>query len=419
MKRVSGIINVAGGNFFEMYDFMVFGLFAGYIARCFFPGTNAYLSLLLSFLAFGAGFLMRPLGAIILGAYIDRYGRKKGLLLTLLLMAIGTLSIAVTPSYKAIGLAAPVIILIGRLIQGFSAGAELGGVSVYLAELADKHNKGFFVSWQSASQQLAIAAAAILGFLLNEFCSKSFMESFGWRIPFIFGCLVLPLLLLQRSKLEESQAFRKQKEHPPFARIIAESIRNIRLLILCSFMVMLTTVSFYMITAYTPTFARTELSLTQSHAFILTLIIALSNFVLLPIMGHLSDRIGRFRQLLLFSILFIATAYPILTWITGYPAYLHVIAGELWLSLLYAGYNGAMVVALVEIVPEQVRSVCFSLAYSMATAIYGGFTPAIATQLIHYSGNKAMPAIWLTFAGICSLSAILILKKQQLFTKSS
>lgn len=364
MRRAQNVFNVAVGNFFEMYDFMVLGLYASYIAKSFFPNNNVYISLLLSFLTFGAGFLMRPLGAIILGAYIDRHGRKKGLLLTLSLMAIGTISIALTPTYATIGVAAPIIILFGRLIQGFSAGAELGGVSVYLAEIADNQNKGFFVSWQSASQQMAIAVAALFGYILNEIFAKSFMESFGWRIPFIFGCLILPILFIQRSKLEESKEFDSKKVHPSFKAIISSAIKNFGFLVACSFMVMLTTVSFYMITAYTPTFAKVELGISESRAFILTLIIALSNFILLPLMGILSDKIGRFRQLLLFSILFVITAYPVLSFVTKSDLYSSVVLGELWFSLLYAGYNGAMVIALVEIVPKEIRSISFSLAYS-------------------------------------------------------
>lgn len=407
MRRAHNVFNVAVGNFFEMYDFMVFGLYASYIAKSFFPNNNVYISLLLSFLTFGAGFLMRPLGAIILGAYIDRHGRKKGLLLTLSLMAIGTISIALTPTYATIGVAAPIIILFGRLIQGFSAGAELGGVAVYLAEIADNHNKGFFVSWQSASQQMAIAIAALFGYILNEIFAKSFMESFGWRIPFIFGCLILPILFIQRSKLEESKEFDSKKIHPSFKAIISSAIKNFGFLVACSFMVMLTTVSFYMITAYTPTFAKVELGISESRAFILTLIIALSNFILLPLMGILSDKIGRFRQLLLFSILFVITAYPVLSFVTKSDLYSSVVLGELWFSLLYAGYNGAMVIALVEIVPKEIRSISFSLAYSIATAIYGGFTPALATQLIHFTQNKAAPAMWLSFAAFCSFMIVL------------
>src|SRR4051812_40014874 len=164
--KIASVIRVSSGNFLEMYDFFVFGYFASAIGKAFFPGGSEFAQLMLAFMTFGAGYLMRPLGAIVLGVYIDRHGRRKGLLLTLGLMAIGTLSIAVTPGYATIGLVAPLLVLAGRLLQGLSAGVELGGVSVYLAEIASPGRKGFFVSWQSASQQVAVALAAVVGIVL-------------------------------------------------------------------------------------------------------------------------------------------------------------------------------------------------------------------------------------------------------------
>src|SRR5438445_8936080 len=162
-SKIRAVVRVSLGNFLEMYDFMVFGYYAAAIGRAFFPTQNEYASLMLSFMTFGTGYLMRPLGAIVLGAYIDHHGRRRGLLLTLGLMSIGTLSVAAVPGYETLGLFAPILVVLGRLLQGLSAGAELGGVSVYLSEIATPGNKGFYVSWQSASQQLAVAFAALLG----------------------------------------------------------------------------------------------------------------------------------------------------------------------------------------------------------------------------------------------------------------
>src|SRR6476659_4774031 len=165
-SQVRRVVRVAAGNALEMYDFQIYGYYAAAIAFTFFPSGNEYASLMLSLATFGAGFLMRPLGAIVLGAYIDHHGRRKGLLVTLALMAVGTLSIAILPGYVAIGLAAPLLVLVGRLLQGFSAGVELGGVSVYLAEMATPGNKGFYVAWQSGSQQVAVMCAALLGYAI-------------------------------------------------------------------------------------------------------------------------------------------------------------------------------------------------------------------------------------------------------------
>src|SRR5580704_18722789 len=187
-----------------MYDFMVFGYYAATIGRTFFPGGSEYASLMKSLMTFAAGYLMRPIGAVLLGAYIDRHGRRKGLLLTLTLMAIGTLSVACMPSYATIGLIAPSLILLGRLVQGLSAGAQLGGVSVYLSEIATPGRKGFFVSWQSASQQVAVMLAAVIGIALTYSLSADRLARWGWRIPMFVGSLIVPLLFLLRRTLVET-----------------------------------------------------------------------------------------------------------------------------------------------------------------------------------------------------------------------
>src|SRR5512136_2083691 len=192
--KIKAVVRVASGNFLEMYDFMVFGYYASAIARAFFPSRSEFASLMLSLMTFGAGFLMRPLGAIILGGYIDRHGRRRGLIATLALMSVGTLSIAVVPGYETLGLLAPVLVVVGRLLQGLSAGAELGGVSVYLSEIATAGNKGFYVSWQSASQQVAVVFAALLGVALSTALPPEQMARWGWRVPLLVGCTIVPLL---------------------------------------------------------------------------------------------------------------------------------------------------------------------------------------------------------------------------------
>src|SRR5438105_5659537 len=203
-SKVWSVVRVSSGNFLEMYDFMVFGYYASAIGNAFFPGGNPFVSLMLSLMTFGAGFLMRPLGAIVLGAYTDRHGRRAGLILTLGLMSIGIISIACTPGYATIGLLAPLLVLTGRLLQGFSAGVELGGVSVYLAEIAPPGHKGFYVSWQSASQQCAVIFAAILGVTIGSTISPGQMEAWGWRIPMLIGCAIIPFLFVIRRSLTET-----------------------------------------------------------------------------------------------------------------------------------------------------------------------------------------------------------------------
>src|ERR1700738_2295876 len=202
--KICSVIRVSSGNFLEMYDFMVFGYYAAAIGRAFFPSGNAFLSLMLSLMTFGAGFLMRPLGAIVLGAYTDRHGRRAGLILTLGLMSVGIFSIACMPGYATIGLLAPLFVLVGRLLQGFSAGMELGGVSVYLSEIATPGNKGFYVSLQSESQQIAVMFAASTGVVLNGILPPEKMERWGWRLPLLIGCLIVPFLFKLRKSLVET-----------------------------------------------------------------------------------------------------------------------------------------------------------------------------------------------------------------------
>lgn len=408
-------MRVALGNSLEMYDFQIFGYYAPAIALAFFPSGSAFAGLMLSLMTFGAGFLMRPLGAVLLGAYIDHHGRRAGLLLTLALMAVGTLSIAVVPGYAAIGLAAPLLVVIGRLVQGLSAGVELGGVSVYLSEIATPGRKGFYVAWQSASQQVSVMFAALLGILLSSTLSDSQLTRWGWRVPLLAGCSLLPLLFFLRRSLEETEAFRTRRHRPSVGMITSSLVANWRLVLLGMLMSTMTTVCFYMVTAYTPTFGTTVLHLAATGNLVVTLCVGALNFVLLPVSGGLSDRVGRRPVLLACTAVALVTAYPALSWLVEAPSFARLLAVELWLAAIYATYNGAMAVFLTEIMPVDVRTSGFSLAYSLATAMFGGFTPAICTYLIHLSGNRAIPGLWLSFAAICGLVAALVLspKKSQ------
>jgi MFS family permease len=404
------VVQVASGNFLEMYDFMVFGYYASAIARTFFPSGSEFASLMLSLMTFGAGFLMRPLGAIFLGAYIDHKGRRAGLLLTLGLMSIGTLSIACVPGYETIGLLAPLLVVVGRLLQGFSAGAELGGVSVYLAEIATPGHKGFYVSWQSGSQQVAVIFTALLGVVLSSWFPPEQMAGWGWRIPLLIGCMIIPVIFLLRRSLVETGDFQNRKHHPAPSEIVRSLATNWRIVLVGVMMVTMTTVSFYMITAYTPTFGSQALHLASLDNLIVTLCVGVSNFCILPIMGAVSDKVGRRPLLIACTCLALITAYPAMSWLAGAPSFTRLLTVELWLSVIYASYNGAMVVFLTEIMPVEVRTSGFSLAYSLATAVFGGFTPAICTYLIHAFDNKAMPGVWLSFAAACGLAAALMTK---------
>lgn len=366
---------------------------------------------MMTFAVFGAGFLMRPIGAIVLGAYIDKVGRRKGLIVTLSIMAAGTFLIVLI-LLQSIGLWAPLLVLCGRLLQGFSAGAELGGVSVYLAEIATPGRKGFYTSWQSGSQQVAIMVAAAMGFALNAALEESAIREWGWRIPFLFGCLIVPFIFILRRKLEETQEFTARRHHLAMRDVFKTLLKNWPVVIAGMLMVAMTTTAFYLITVYAPTFGKKVLLLSASDSLLVTLLVAISNFIWLPIGGALSDRFGRKPVLVAMTLLTLATAYPALSLLAAAPSFSMMLAVLLWLSFIYGLYNGAMIPALTEIMPTEVRVAGFSLAYSLATAVFGGFTPVVSTALIEYTGDKASPGYWMSFAALCALLATLYLYRR-------
>jgi metabolite-proton symporter len=407
-SKFGSILRVSSGNFLEMYDFMVYAYYASYIAHDIFPSSSEFASLMLTLGTFGAGYLMRPLGAVVLGVYIDRHGRRAGLIFTLLLMAVGTAAIAFTPPFRTIGIAAPVIIVLGRLLQGFSAGVELGGVSIYLAEIATPGNTGFYCSWQSGSQQIAVITAALLGVTLSSILPAHSMALWGWRVPFVIGCLIVPLLFWMRRSLAETEVFLARKHRPGVSQILVSLASNWKIIFVGMMLSTMTTVCFYLITAYTPTFGRVELHLTNRASLLVTLFVGLSNFIWLPIGGAVSDKFGRKPLLILTTVATLLTAYPAMFWMVGAPSTGRLLIVELWYSCIFGFYNGAMIPYLAEIMPLEVRTTGFALAFSLATAVFGGFTPAISTYLIHITGNPAMPAVWLSIAALCGLVATLV-----------
>jgi MFS family permease len=407
-ERLRSVVRVSSGNFLEMYDFMVFGYYASAIGATFFPSDVPFVSLILSLMTFGAGFLMRPLGAIVLGAYTDVHGRRKGLILTLALMSFGIVTIAFMPGYATVGLWAPILVLLGRLVQGFSAGMELGGVSVYLSEIATPGHKGFYVSWQSASQQVAVMFAALVGVVLSFVLPAPQMTAWGWRIPLLLGCAIIPLLFVLRRSLPETEEFKARQHKSSVSEVLRSLGANWYIVVVGMMLVTMTTVSFYMITAYTPTFANSVLHLAAMDGLIVTLCVGASNLFWLPVMGSLSDRVGRRPLLLACTILMLVTAYPTMVWLVRSPSFSRLLVVELWLSFLFGSYNGAMVIYLTEIMPVNVRTSGFALAYSLATAIFGGFTPALSTYLIHFTGNCAVPGLWLSVASACGLVGALV-----------
>ncbi|WP_213773334.1 MFS transporter [Bradyrhizobium sp. dw_78] len=406
-SRLGAILRATSGNFLEQYDFFLFGFYASAIAKAFFPAENETAALLNAFGVFWLGALMRPVGAIALGAYIDKIGRRTGLIVTLGIMAIGTVVIAFCPSYATIGIAAPVIVVLGRLLQGFSAGVELGGVSVYLSEIATPGNKGFYTSFQSASQQVAIFVASIIGFVLSEMMPAATVAAWGWRIPFFIGCLIIPVLFVLRRTLEETPEFLAMKKHPNASEVFASAIANWRIVVLGMLMAILTTVTFYFVTVYTPTFGKNVLQLSSQDSLLVTVMVAVTNFIWNPVGGAVSDRLGRKPVLLTIAILSFVTAYPALHWLIAAPTFGKMLAVELMFSFYFGTYSGTMLGSLVEVVPAHVRTTCFSLAFALAAGLFGTFTPFASTWLIEHTGDKASPGYWLMCAAALGIFAAL------------
>ena len=401
-QKFGAVIRAGSGNFLELYDFLVYAYFANYIALAFFPSGDELTRLMVALGTYGVASLARPFGAVILGSYMDRKGRRKGLILTLTLMAIGTVSLAVTPSYATIGLLGPLIITIGRLIQGFSLGVEGGGVNVYLAEIATPKNRGFYCAWQASSQALGVMAATGLGVLLTAMLTMQQMQAYGWRIPLLVGCLIIPILFWLRRSLRETEVFEKSTHARTTGEIIRILLEHWQIVLIGVLLTILNTTMFYFVNTYTALYGNL-LRLDPLGNFTVALGVGTASFILLPVFGTLSDRIGRWPLLIVAPLLILATAYPAMSWLVAAPSFSRLLVVEFWLAILYAMYAGALVPFVVEIMPAKVRSSGYAIILSFANGIFGTFTPFIVTALISMTDNRASPALWLSAAAAVSL----------------
>src|ERR1700681_2872624 len=311
--KINAVIRVSAGNFLEMYDFIIYGYYASYIAHTFFPAGSEFISLMSALIAYGAGFLVRPIGAVVIGAYMDRKGRRKGLILSLSLMAVGTASIALTPGYMSIGLFAALFVTIGRLIQGFSLGVESGGVNVYLVEIATPGNRGFYGAWQGASQALGVVAAAAVGVVLTVFISGDQMKDWGWRVPFLIGCAIIPIIFWLRGSLQETEIFKKSRHAQSTGEVMRILLDHWPIVALAVLLQVFNTTSFYFVGTYTAIFGSQVLHLAPAENLMVAFLVGISSFALLPIFGVLSDRIGRWPQAIITPLIMILTAYPMMS----------------------------------------------------------------------------------------------------------
>jgi MFS family permease len=412
MSRRRTIVATTIGNALEFFDFTVYGFLALVIGKLFFPTFNTYGQLLLTVASFGVGFIMRPLGGIVIGAYADRAGRKKAMTLTIFLMALGCALIAFAPTYAQIGVAAPLLIVLARLIQGFSAGGEVGASTTLLVEHAAPAERGYMASWQFASQGLGILLGAMAVALLSAGLSPQSMESWGWRLPFVLGMLIAPVGMYIRRHLHESLDVTEMPAHAPRRRSSLSEV--------CSehgqtvFAAILTTlggtVAAYVGTFYMPTYAIRELGMAPPVALFGAAITGLLSFVLAPQVGRWSDRVGR-KPLIVWSRVAVAILiYPGFLWLNASPTptVLFTVLGLLSVALVMQTVPG--ITMLPEMFPKHVRASGMSLVYSVGVALFGGFSPFINAWLVNTTGNKLAPAWYLLVAALVSLLGLLWLK---------
>ncbi|PRC92916.1 MFS transporter [Solimicrobium silvestre] len=397
------VISSSIGNALEWFDILIYGAFAVTIAKLFFPTADPTVSLMITFATFGVSFFMRPLGAIILGTYSDRVGRKAALTLSILLMMVGTFLIAVMPTYNSIGLWAPAGIVLARLIQGFSAGGEFGSSTAFLVEHAP-HRRGFFSSWQVASQGLSMLLAALAGAVLSSQLTVEQLESWGWRLPFIFGLLIGPAGLYIRQHLEESPEFTEaDATSTPLRDILAQQKER---LLIGSGCVVMATVSVYTI-LYMPTYAVKQLKMTSTEAFSATMLAGVIMMLLSPFIGHFSDKYGRTPFMLASSVLFALLTYPLFHFLTLNPSFANLLMVQAMLGLLMTMYFAAMPALLSDIFPVQTRGTGMSLSYNIGVMIFGGFAGMVITWLIAATKNNLAISFYVIVGAVISIIATL------------
>lgn len=366
------------------------------------------MSLLLTLGTFGVSFFMRPLGAIVLGAYADRAGRKAALTLSIVLMMAGTLVIAILPTYRTIGLAAPLILVAARLMQGFSAGGEFGSATAFLAEHVPGR-RGFFASWQIASQGLTTLLAASFGVLLTSELTAGQLAAWGWRVPFVFGLLIGPAAWYIRTRLDETPEFLAAKTTATPLRDTFASQKT-RLLIAIG-AVVLGTVSTYLV-LFMPTYGVKQLGLAPSVTFAAIALTGAIQLLFSPLVGHLSDQLGRTRIMLVSAALLLVLIYPAFAFLVAHPNVGTLIAVQVVLGFLMTGYFGALPGLLSEIFPVQTRTTGMSLSYNIAVTLFGGFGPFIITWLISATGSKLAPSFYMMFAAAVSLAALFAARRK-------
>lgn len=395
------------GNALEWFDIAVYGFFASYIAHAFFPTSDPSVSMLLTFGSFGVSFLIRPLGAIVLGNYADRHGRKKALLLSINLMMLGGAVITFMPSYSSIGLMAPLLILLARLVQGFSAGGEFGSSTAFLVEHFPER-KAFIASWQFATQGASTLMASAFGLGLTQILSESQIQDWGWRIPFAFGLLIGPLGIYIRRHVHEPASF---AEHKPEAAPLRSLFgRQKELMLLAIGLMVISTAVNYMLN-YVPTYATKNLHLSGSVAFTATLLAGVILTVVTPIMGLWAERVGRVPLMWGSLVLLIVTIYPAFKLVVDHTTPTTLILLVCWMALLKSIYFSTVPSVMADLFPMGTRASGMAISYNVAVTVFGGFAPLICTLLISVTGTSLAPGYYLMAMSV--LSGLALLRSQK------
>ena len=410
------IVAATIGNVLEGFDFIVYGFFAVTIAEVFFPASNPTVSLLISFGAFGLGYVVRPLGAVIIGTYSDRAGRKAGLTLSIGLMLIGTTLMVITPGYATIGIAAPIIITIARLLQGFSLGGEVGSAAAFLVEHGGER-RGFSASWLPASGGIVSVIVSLFGVTLTTQLSHEQLIDWGWRIPYVFGLLVGPVGLYIRSHIDETPDFLKAERSQKVS--ISDLLRRYPVPLLLALGASIVSNSSYFLLLYIPTYGIKTLHLPGYTGFLATLVggVVLGTFSVVA--GHRSDKtVPRTRIMLITGWLFLLAAYPCFWLMDVYPSVATTVFAVGFLNLIKAGYSGVLPSVMSEQFPVETRAVGVAFSFSVSVTIFGGFAPFVATWLIAQTGDPLSPSYYLMATALLSIIALMAIEHRASYRKS-
>lgn len=394
------------GNMLEFYDFITYSFFAIEIGHTFFPAHSAYGSLMLSLATFGAGFLTRPIGGIVLGIYSDRVGRRPAMLLSFALMGAAILTIALTPSYDSIGLAAPVIVIAARMMQGFALGGEVGPTTAYLVEIASPQRRGVVVAWQPASQEIAATTGALVGVILSSTMTPDMILAYGWRIAFLIGAVCLPFGLWMRRTLPETISHdARAAERAESSSHVALARRHIRVIVLAVMILASGTISTY-VTQYMTTYAKNTLHVSSSLAFAVSLVSNGLQIIGAVFGGWLADRFGRKPIMVWPQLVVLVLTYPTFLWIVQDPGMSSLLIGFGILSFIGSLPFTAFYANFTEALPQNIRGGVFATIYAVAIAAFGGTAQLVVTWLLHVSGDPLAPSWYLLLAATVGLIAM-------------